>query len=123
MIQAGESAFPRSAAGIVALYRAGIYEGEEITEGLEYLMALSAAGRRIQPRHATILRPLLCRAGDVACRRRARKGGTRPSATHALGKSTGRRGSWKTDPHGDHVHDAMATSFCKCRHSVPTFQQ
>ena len=37
MIQGGQSAFPRSAAGIVALYSAGIYEGDEITRGLEYL--------------------------------------------------------------------------------------
>ena len=33
----GESAFPRSAAGIVALYSAGIYEGAEISRGLTYL--------------------------------------------------------------------------------------
>ncbi|REK09394.1 MAG: prenyltransferase [Planctomycetota bacterium] len=39
MIQGGQSAFPRSAAGIVALYSAGIYSGPEIDKGLEYLMA------------------------------------------------------------------------------------
>jgi len=33
-----ESAFPRSAAGVVALYSAGIYEGEDVEKGLEYLM-------------------------------------------------------------------------------------
>jgi hypothetical protein len=33
----GESAFPRSAAGVVALYSAGIYEGREISRGLTYL--------------------------------------------------------------------------------------
>lgn len=38
MIQGGQSAFPRSAAGIVALYSAGVYEGPEIKKGLEYLM-------------------------------------------------------------------------------------
>jgi len=32
-----ESLFPRSAAGIVALYSAGIYEGAEIDKGLDYL--------------------------------------------------------------------------------------
>jgi len=37
MIQGGESAFPRSAAGVVALYSAGIYEGPEITKGLDYI--------------------------------------------------------------------------------------
>ncbi len=38
MIQGGQSAFPRSAAGVVALYSAGIYEGPEIKKGLDYLM-------------------------------------------------------------------------------------
>jgi hypothetical protein len=33
-----ESQFPRSAAALVALYSAGIYEGEEIRKGLDYLM-------------------------------------------------------------------------------------
>ena len=36
--QGGESLFPRSAAGVVALYSAGIYEGPEITKGIDYLM-------------------------------------------------------------------------------------
>ncbi len=34
----GTSAFPRSAAGVVALYSAGVYEGAEVEKGLEYLM-------------------------------------------------------------------------------------
>ncbi|MBP86109.1 MAG: prenyltransferase [Planctomycetaceae bacterium] len=34
----GESAFPRSAAAVVALYSAGIYEGQELADGLNYLM-------------------------------------------------------------------------------------
>ncbi len=33
----GGSAFPRSAAGVAALYYAGIFEGDEIKKGLEYL--------------------------------------------------------------------------------------
>jgi hypothetical protein len=37
MIHGGASAFPRSAAGVVALYTAG-YEGPEIEKGLKYLM-------------------------------------------------------------------------------------
>ena len=37
MIQGGESALPRSAAGVVALYSAGIYKGPEIAKGLDYL--------------------------------------------------------------------------------------
>ena len=38
MIHGGESAFPRSAAAVAALYSAGIYEGPEIDKGLDYLM-------------------------------------------------------------------------------------
>jgi hypothetical protein len=38
MIHGGSSAPPRSAAGVVALYSAGIYEGKEIEKGLDYLM-------------------------------------------------------------------------------------
>lgn len=38
MVQGGPSAFPRSAAGVVALYSAGIYDGDEIERGVEYLM-------------------------------------------------------------------------------------
>lgn len=38
MLQPGQSAFPRSAAGVVALYSAGVYEGPEIDKGLAYLM-------------------------------------------------------------------------------------
>lgn len=38
MIQGGESAFPRSAAAVAALYSAGIYKGPEIAKGLDYLM-------------------------------------------------------------------------------------
>lgn len=34
----GESRFPRSAAALVAMYNAGIYEGEVLTKGLEYVM-------------------------------------------------------------------------------------
>ncbi len=38
MLMAGESGFARSAAGVVALYSAGIYEGAEIENGLRYLL-------------------------------------------------------------------------------------
>jgi hypothetical protein len=48
-IQGGESAPPRSAAAVAALYSAGVYKGPEITKGLDYLMqflpATGAAAR------------------------------------------------------------------------------
>lgn len=51
-LQGGESAFARSAAGVVTLYSAGVYEGPEIDRGLAYLMKfLPAEGvvRRGEP--------------------------------------------------------------------------
>ncbi len=41
----GGSLFPRSAAGVVALYCAGIYEGKEIDSGLNYLMQFKPNGQ------------------------------------------------------------------------------
>jgi prenyltransferase beta subunit len=38
MITGGQSQFPRSAAGVVALYSAGVYDSPEIKKGLQYLM-------------------------------------------------------------------------------------
>jgi hypothetical protein len=53
--QVGASAFARSAAGVVALYCAGVYEGKEIDRGLKYLMqykpSLPLARRDIPDAH------------------------------------------------------------------------
>lgn len=38
MAQGGPAAFARSAAGVVALYSAGVYKGPEVESGLKYLM-------------------------------------------------------------------------------------
>lgn len=38
MLSGGGSAFPRSAAGVATLYYAGVYEGQTIEDGLDYLM-------------------------------------------------------------------------------------
>ncbi len=37
MIAGGESAFARSAAGVVALHSAGVYKGDELTKGIAYI--------------------------------------------------------------------------------------
>lgn len=47
MLQGGQSAFPRSAAGVVALYSAGVYEGPEIEKGLAYLTRYLPKGSAI----------------------------------------------------------------------------
>ncbi len=52
MLSGGPSRFPRSAAGVVALYSAGIYEGEEIKRGLEYLMQHLPAAEDFRDGHA-----------------------------------------------------------------------
>ncbi|MEM1422959.1 MAG: prenyltransferase/squalene oxidase repeat-containing protein [Planctomycetota bacterium] len=41
----GGSAWPRSAAGVASLFYAGVYEGEEIDRGLEYLRVAALPGR------------------------------------------------------------------------------
>jgi hypothetical protein len=40
----GNSAFPRSAAGVAALYYAGIFEGDDILRGLDYLRQFKPGG-------------------------------------------------------------------------------
>lgn len=48
MTESGKhSAFPRSAAGVVALFSAGVYEGPEIEKGLKYLMAHVPSRKRV----------------------------------------------------------------------------
>jgi len=42
MLDGGESEFPRSAAGIVVLYSAGVYQSDETTRGLEYLVRFTS---------------------------------------------------------------------------------
>ena len=46
MLQGSPSEFPRSAAGVVALYSAGIYEGPEVEKGLDYLVKHLPRGGR-----------------------------------------------------------------------------
>jgi prenyltransferase beta subunit len=41
------SLFPRSAAGVVALYSAGVYEGEEVESGLKYLLRENPNARNL----------------------------------------------------------------------------
>ncbi len=47
MLTGGPSAFPRSAAGIVALYSAGVYDDAAITRGLKYLLRYLPRGRQM----------------------------------------------------------------------------
>ncbi|MCE9562048.1 MAG: prenyltransferase [Planctomycetes bacterium] len=47
--QGGGSAFARTAASIVGLYSAGIYEGDAVSKGLKYLQQFTP-GRQVSPR-------------------------------------------------------------------------
>jgi hypothetical protein len=44
LVRRSSSQFARSAAGVVALYSAGVYEGDEISRGLSYLQARRPTG-------------------------------------------------------------------------------
>ena len=46
MLQAGGSAWPRTAGGVASLFYAGIYEDDSITRGVDYLMGTALPGRR-----------------------------------------------------------------------------
>ncbi|MCH8165848.1 MAG: terpene cyclase/mutase family protein [Planctomycetes bacterium] len=46
MLQAGGSAWPRTAGGVASLFYAGIHEDDSITRGLEYLMRAALPGKR-----------------------------------------------------------------------------
>ncbi len=46
--QSPRSAFPRSAAALVALYSAGVYEGEELERGLKYLVQHQPQGELLR---------------------------------------------------------------------------
>ena len=89
MLTPGESAFPRSAAGVVALFSAGIYEGPEIERGLAYLDQISPA------RHASLDSTIISSmASTTRCRRCGRpaasggSAGTRRFATCSLSDSS-----------------------------------
>jgi hypothetical protein len=47
----GGSAWPRSAAGVASLYYAGIYEGDDIDRGLDYLLRTALPGQQTSSTH------------------------------------------------------------------------
>ena len=64
------SAFPRSAAGVVALQSAGEYDSKEVREGIAYLRQFGQGqGQGLagspQPQQSLFLWPVLCGSGDV----------------------------------------------------------
>jgi Prenyltransferase and squalene oxidase repeat len=49
MMRGGASAFPRSAAGVVALYSAAVYEDDAVNSGIDYLRQFTPEARAKQP--------------------------------------------------------------------------
>ncbi len=47
-LRGGESRFPLTAAAIVALYNAGIYEGPEIDNGFQFLISNAASNNSLE---------------------------------------------------------------------------
>ena len=70
----GESRFPRTAAGVVALHSAGIYEGDEVTRGLEYMM------QHVPRSDAQLSRTISSMDTTMPCRRCGRRGETTGNA-------------------------------------------
>jgi hypothetical protein len=116
------SAFPRSAAALVALYSAGIYEGREVERGLEYL-------DRFLPREAPAGQDGYFMYGQYyAVQAMFQAGGLRwerwyTSIRDLLLSRQQADGSWQ-DPTGAEYGTAMATIILQMPNSsVPIFQR
>ncbi len=69
--QGSGSGFPRSAAGVAALYYAGVFEGDDLERGLKYLQQFNPRNNNAnsRKRRALFLRPLLRGPGQLPGRR------------------------------------------------------
>lgn len=117
-----DSAFPRSAAGVVALYSAGIYEGPEVERGLAYL-------ERFLPRGGPAARDGYFFYGHYyAVQAMWQAGGQRwqqwyPAIRDVLVARQQANGSW-IDSTGAEYGTAMATIILQMPdNSVPIFQR
>ncbi|MCH7727527.1 MAG: terpene cyclase/mutase family protein [Planctomycetes bacterium] len=122
MLQGSESEFPRSAAGVVALYSAGIYEGDEIEKGLDYLMQhIPRTTRRRLDTH-------ILYGHYYAVQAMWHAGGNRwqrwyPAIRDALIEWQGDNGSWQ-DPIGPEYATAMACIVLQMPNNfLPIFQR
>jgi prenyltransferase beta subunit len=123
MLSPGESAFPRSAAGVVALYSAGVYEGREVERGLAYLEQFlpRGGGGQLQDGHFFY-------GHYYAVQAMWQAGGQRwarwyPAIRDVLVSRQQADGSW-LDPVGPEYATAMATIVLRMPdNSVPIFQR
>jgi hypothetical protein len=121
MLQGGPSRFPRSAAGLVALYSAGIYEGDEVNRALEYM--LKHAPREMDPFDAHYLY-----GHYYAVQAAWQAGGATwekwyPAIRDTLIAKQGRDGSWQDGTSTDYA-TAMACLILQIPNNyVPIFQR
>ena len=106
MLQGGASAFPRSAAGVVALYSAAVYDTKEIESGVAYLRQfmpeISSAAATATTSTATITPSRRCgfaaaRTGTPGSRRSATSscaGSRRPPASGPTASATSTAPRW-----------------------------
>lgn len=115
------SLFPRSAAGVVALYSSGIYDGEEISEGLAYLEKNRPNGERRNMSHFYYGQyyavQAMWHAGDE------RWTNWYPEARDLMLAKQGPDGSWP-DGNGKHYATAMACVMLQLpNNALPIFQR
>ncbi len=121
-VRGGPSAFPRSAAGVVALFSAGEYETKEVDNGIAYLHQ-SAPGRRFPSRdryffygHYYAIQAMWVRGGDDWDR-------WFPAIRDDLLARQNADGSW-SDDYGSEFGTAMALIILQVPNSyLPIFQR
>jgi len=122
MITGGESAFARSAAGLVTLYSAGIYQGDEIAKGIAYL-------ERFLPAKGVVRRETYYFYGHYYAVQAMWQAGGRhwqqwyPAIRDELIDRQVRAGSW-TSPWGNEYATAMALIVLEMPENyLPIFQR
>jgi len=121
MIQGGESAFPRSAAAVTALYSVGIYKGPEIAKGLDYLMQFMPSGDATRHEYYFYGQYYAAQAMWQAGGQRFRR--WYPAARDELVGRQHEDGSWQ-DPVGNECAAAMALVVLQMPNNyLPIFQR
>ncbi|MCE5267941.1 MAG: prenyltransferase [Planctomycetaceae bacterium] len=123
VLQGGESAFPRSAAAVTALYTAGVYKGPEITKGLDYIAKFAPAEGRARREgyyfygHYYAIQAMW-QAGAT------RWQGWYPAIRDDLISSQRDGGSWDAEQEGSHCATAMACIILQIPNNyLPIFQR
>ena len=121
LLSGGPSAFPRSAAGIVALFSAGVHQGKEIDLGLDYLQQFVPSDVRHDESHFFY-------AHYYAVQAMWHAGGQRwqawyPAIRELLVRRQDERGSWAS-PISAEYGTAMATIILQMPNNyLPIFQR